>query len=77
MVDTNSIIQNRWKLGKLLGEGACAKVYAASCVDQKQKAVDYEVVIKVIPLGTGKSKAAKEQERIANTLNYEYMLYTA
>ena len=67
-----TVIGGRWETVSLLGVGACAQVYK---VRSTSAAVGYDVVAKVIPLSTGKSKANKEQERICNTLNYEYMMY--
>ena len=46
---------NRWKLGSKLGAGACAEVFSAQCTVTPNP-VPYEVVIKIIPLGTGKGK---------------------
>lgn len=57
---------------RLLGEGACAQVYT---VQPTNGDADYDMVAKVIPLAQGKSKKDKTQERICNTLNYEYMMY--
>ena len=78
-VTSNSILSGRWKLGSVVGAGACGKVYNATLVAKtggSQVNPDYEVVAKVIPMGVGKGKQRKEQERLANTLNYEYMMYT-
>lgn len=73
-LNPGQIIGGKWKIGNFLGEGACAKVYSVS---SKSCDVDYDLVIKVIELPPkGKSKKSKEQERICNTLYYEYVLYT-
>eukprot|EP01039_Chlorochromonas_danica_P002092 gene2092-2285_t len=71
-----TILGDSWRIEKFLGEGACAKVYSVSAVNGSS--AGYEVVAKVIPLPTGKkgSKGYKEQERICNTLHFEYSIYT-
>lgn len=74
-INTGTIIANRWKIGKLLGEGACGKVYETILSTQSTKVIDYSLVIKVIPKGLGKGKKAIEQNKIANTLFYEYSLH--
>jgi serine/threonine protein kinase len=61
----------KWTLGEKLGEGGCASVYAL----QETDPIIGSLVIKCTKLPTGKSKADKEQLKIANTLNYERMLY--
>lgn len=61
----------KWTLGEKLGEGGCASVYA---LQETDPAIG-SLVIKCTKLPTGKSKADKEQLKIANTLNYERMLY--
>lgn len=74
MLAKGTILGNTWRIEKYLGEGACAKVYTVTPVG---KPVDYEIVAKVIPTGNGgKSKKDKEQEKLCNTLYYEYVLYT-
>ncbi len=71
---TGCVFGNRWSVGRVLGEGACAKVYEASCVISANP-VDYDLVVKVISCGNGKGKSGKDQLRLANTLNYEKDLY--
>jgi serine/threonine protein kinase len=61
----------KWTLGEKLGEGGCASVYAL----QETDPIIGSLVIKCTKLPNGKSKADKEQLKIANTLNYERMLY--
>jgi serine/threonine protein kinase len=73
MLASGTVLGSKWSLVSQIGEGACAKVYSISDV---KSSLDYEVVAKVIPLAKSKSKKDKEQERICNTLNYEYILYT-
>lgn len=77
-----SILENRWIVGDYIGEGACAHVYNATpkvplkspYTNELLEDIDY--VVKVIQLpGKGKSKKDKDQEKICNTLNYEYSLY--
>ena len=67
-----TILGDRWEISSLLGEGACAKVYS---VKGTAKNCDYDLVAKVALLAIGKSKKDKQQERMCNTLNYEYMMY--
>jgi serine/threonine protein kinase len=65
---------NYWRIGALLGEGACAKVYS---VKSERENLGYEVVAKVIPTGNGsKSKKDKDQELLCDTLYFEHVLYT-
>lgn len=74
-VGPGTVLAGKWELVRLLGEGSCGKVYLARSTD-KSKSLEYEVVCKVIPTGSNlKGKASKEQDRLANTLNYEYLLY--
>lgn len=63
-----------WTIKKQIGEGAFARVYDIES-SSKGGEVDYPLVAKVIPLGSGKGKKLKETTRIANTLNYEKDLY--
>eukprot|EP01041_Mallomonas_annulata_P001740 gene1740-3359_t len=65
-------LSNRWVLGKKLGEGACAEVFEVYQADSSNKE---SLVIKCIPLPTGKGKVAQNQTKIANTLFYEHTLY--
>lgn len=74
MLAKGTILNNHWRVEGYLGEGACAKVYTVSSIG---KEIAYDVVVKVIPTGNGtKSKKDKEQEKLCNTLYYEYVLYT-
>ncbi len=73
MLPSATILGNKWVIERFVGEGACAKVYS---VNEVNRSLDYDVVAKVIPLAKTKSKKDKEQDRICNTLNYEYILYT-
>ena len=71
-----TVISDKWLVGKVIGTGACGIVYDVRPCNSNKKTYDYSLVVKVIPLGKGLSKAkAKEQERLANTLFYEYQLY--
>jgi serine/threonine protein kinase len=69
----NTVIGGRWKTVRLVGAGACAQVYSVTAANGP--AVEYDIVAKVVPYAKGKGKIDKEQERICNTLNYEYMMY--
>jgi serine/threonine protein kinase len=64
-----------WSVKRQIGEGAFARVYEVESSSKSGSAVDYPLVAKVIPLGSGKGKKLKETTRIANTLNYEKDLY--
>lgn len=76
MLSAGTVIGNAWVIRRLIGEGACAKVYLVDAVG-KGASLDYEVVLKVIGSGGGsKSKKDKEQARLCDTLYYEYVLYT-
>ena len=49
-----------WNVGKLVGEGACAKVYDVEWGGAPNATTcSYPVVAKVIPLGSGKGKKLK------------------
>lgn len=73
ILPVGTILGKTWKVDSFLGQGACGQVFTVSCVGSSPP--DYPVVAKCIRTGSGNSKAAKEQERIANTLHYEYTLY--
>ena len=62
----------KWVLGRVIGEGACGKVYE---VTNGEGLAGYPVVAKVIPLATGKGKELKERQAIVNTLNHENTIY--
>lgn len=65
-----TVLGERWETVNIVGSGACAQVYK---VRSTSNAVDYDLVAKVVPFA--KSKSDKVQDRICNTLNYEYMMY--
>lgn len=67
-----TLLGGRWETTGIVGEGACAQVYT---VKSTQTPVPYELVAKVVPFTGGSSKANKQQDRICNTLNYEYVMY--
>lgn len=70
-----TIINNKWKLGDLIGEGACAKVYDIFPINNKDE--KKELVIKIIELDTNyKGKKKAEQKNLCDTLFYEYTLYS-
>jgi serine/threonine protein kinase len=70
-IGQGTIFGKRWTVAQKLGEGGCASVYAL----KENDPTIGSLVIKCTKLPTGKSKADKEQMKIANTLNYERMLY--
>ena len=69
---SKTVLGGRWEVTSVVGEGACAQVYT---VRPTQSTVGYELVAKVVPFTGGSSTAHKQQDRICNTLNYEYMMY--
>ena len=72
-----TILGGHFRIQRFLGEGACAKVYSVQPASNLNKNLTYDLVAKVIPLGGGgSSKKDKDQKRLADTLNYEYTLYT-
>lgn len=75
-----AIGNNNWLVDNIIGQGSCAQIYNVKYVNKPNPPIDYELVIKVIPLpasslSKSKSKALKDQERICNTLYYEYTMY--
>lgn len=75
MLQKGTIVGGAWRIESFIGEGACAKIYSVTGL---QENVDVnEFVLKAIhkPTGSKTSKSYKEQERICNTLFYEYTLY--
>lgn len=76
MVDLSNgvVLDGRWRVGRKIGEGACAKVYEVTAVSGDTG--DYNLVAKVIPLSKGsKSAKDKEQKRLCDTLYHEYNIY--
>lgn len=75
------ILGNRWKLGALLGKGACADVYEATHVRGGEEEAFAAKVVPV-PQGlpprmnkAGKKRSFTEQERDVNMIYYEHTLY--
>jgi serine/threonine protein kinase len=69
-----TIIGSQWKIGKLVGEGACGRVYAITCTNPAN-ACSFPLVAKVIPTPVGTGKAANAAKLICDTLYYEYTLF--
>lgn len=69
-----TVIGSQWKIGKLVGEGACGRVYAVTCTNLAN-VYSFPLVAKVIPTPIGTGKAANEQKKICDTLFYEYTLF--
>lgn len=67
-----TLFEGRWRLGRKIGEGACAKVYEVTPVNPAH--ADFPLVAKVIQLPKAGSKSAKdkEQRRLCDTLYHEY-----
>lgn len=75
MLPSGTKLNGKWTVGSHLGSGACAEVYR---IEERDSDTNSGLVVKCIPLPNRKSKktAQKEQQRIADTLYYEYTLYT-
>lgn len=69
-----TVIGLQWKIGELVGEGACGRVYAVTCTNPAN-VCSFPLVAKVIPTPIGTGKAANAQKVICDTLNYEYTLF--
>ena len=72
-LSSGTVLGGRWQITSIIGEGACAQVYKVQ--PTQSTTIGYDIVAKVVPFAKGKSKADKQQERICNTLNYEYVMY--
>jgi len=74
-----AIVNNAWHVDELLGNGAHAQVYSVRADSSNSSSDNYEVVMKVIPfiksIAKTKNKKVSEQEKICNTLYYEYTMY--
>jgi hypothetical protein len=79
---SGTVLKGQWRLGKLLGAGACAQVYEA--IDVKSAASSAQAYVakvctlptNVAALSTGGKKRKKSlQEKQADTLFYEYTCY--
>lgn len=75
MLPAGTKLKGQWTVGSHLGSGACAEVYR---IEERDPDTKSGLVVKCIPLPNraGKKAAQKEQQRIADTLYYEYTLYT-
>lgn len=83
-LERGTVLGKKWVIGDLVGQGACGRVYAvspngnnaaSSYPSSSSSNSAHQWVSKVIALPEGKGKAAKEQERLCNTLFYEYTLF--
>lgn len=76
---TGKVLNNKWKLGALVGTGACADVYEATDVSAGAVAESGRFVAKVAPvpvdLPARPSQALLEIKGNANLLYWEYTLY--
>jgi hypothetical protein len=64
----------QWKVGKRIGEGACASVHALLDSDNK----DTSYVVKIVPLPTKTTRKRDTlPERNARLLHFEELVYTA
>ena len=68
-----TVLGKRWEVQEVVGEGACGKVYAVK--SSTGATFDFPLVAKVIPTSVGTGKAAVEQKRLCDTLNYENTLF--
>jgi hypothetical protein len=75
MLAAGTKLNGKWTVGRHLGSGACAEVY---CIEERDPETNSTLVAKCIPLPNPKAKKTvqKDQQRIADTLYYEYTLYT-
>jgi len=73
IVPKGTILNQRWRVNDYIGGGAFGKVY--TCESLKSPC-SYDLCVKIISLGRDikNKKKQKEQENIANSLNYEYDL---
>ena len=69
-----TVIGSQWKIGELVGEGACGRVYAVTCTNPAN-VYSFQLVAKVIPTPVGTGRAANAQRVICDTLHYEYQLF--
>ena len=72
-VPKGTILNQRWRVKDYIGGGACGKVYTCESLRNEYS---HALCVKIISLGRDlkSKKKQKEQENIANTLNYEYDL---
>lgn len=68
-----TVLNKKWEIGELVGEGACGRVYAVKGANGIIN--PFPLVAKVIPTSLGTGKAASDQKRLCDTLNYEYTLF--
>lgn len=72
---SGTVLKGLWRLGDIVGRGACGNVYKVTSIKPLGANCDYEMVAKVIPTGKDLNKTkAKEQKRICDSLHYEYTL---
>lgn len=71
-LSVGTILDGRWRIGRKIGEGACAKVYDVTPMGKET--IDFPLVAKVIALPKSGSRSAKdkEQRRLCDTLYHEY-----
>lgn len=80
---SGTVLKKRWKLGALVGKGGCAEVYEAIDTGDSESAGAGPFVAKVARMAVGLPPAIKkgkkrkktEQEKLADMIYYEYMLY--
>ncbi|CAM9676686.1 unnamed protein product, partial [Ectocarpus sp. 8 AP-2014] len=84
---TGTVLNKKWKLGNLVGSGGCAEVYEAEATGSRGGSADGPFVAKIAPVPVGLPPAAKkgryaykpktEEEKHADMIHYEHVLYTA
>lgn len=76
---TDRVLNNKWRLGALVGAGACADVYEATDVSSEATAEPGRFVAKIAQLpGDLSTRSGRElaaEERNADMLHYEKDLY--
>lgn len=76
---TGTVLNSKWRLGALVGAGACADVYEAMDVSAGATAESGKFVAKICPLPVDLPPRPqwrrKEEKRKADTLYHEHMLY--
>lgn len=82
---SEKVLNNKWKLGSLIGRGGCAEVYEVTDIRSQGggREPPQRLVAKIAPLPSGLPPAMKkgkkrkktDQEKHADMIYYEYTLY--
>jgi hypothetical protein len=69
--------KRKWKIGKMLGSGACATVCALKSMDSDGRSNETDFAVKVAPLPKKKTKKGNSPDEMnAKLLYYEQLVYT-